>query len=564
MTTTRHVKSLYDVLLERGRIAPERLHAAQEQAEQSGQPLRRILVQHGLMSEEEVVELVAEQSGLATIDLSTYLVKPDVIQLIPEALARRHLFLPLFKIAETLTIAIADPMQFFILDAVRLQTKCDVKAVLASETSIRRALDQYYGSASLVQEVSQAIKAAAQPRTEEAIANEGPVIRLVELLVTQAVKEHASDIHLEPGDGALRTRFRIDGVLHQVHGPPKVLHAAVVSRIKVLSDLDIAEKRRAQDGRFRLPLDDGAIDVRVSTIPTPFGEKVVLRLLGRAEGTRDLSQVGLATDVLAQCQQLIRSPHGIFLVTGPTGSGKTTTLYAALQMSNDLQKNIVTIEDPIECQLPGVTQVQYNPKTDMTFASALRAFLRQDPDIIMVGEIRDRDTAQIAVQAALTGHLVFSTLHTNDAPTALARLIDMDIDAFLVASSVIGILAQRLVRVICPKCKESYQWTAPALSELPFPKETPLFRGRGCPACKHSGYKRRLGIFELLPVTQSIKDLVTAKAPAHEIREAARQAGMRTLREDGFAKVLAGLTTLEEVLRVTQLEEAAGRDPAHG
>jgi len=246
MTTTRHVKSLYDVLLERGRIAPERLHAAQEQAEQSGQPLRRILVQHGLMSEEELVELVAEQSGLATIDLSTYLVKPDIIQLIPEALARRHTFVPLFKIAETLTIAIADPMQFFILDAVRLHTKCDVKAVLAGETSIRHALDQYYGSASLVQEVSQAIKAAAQPRTEEAIANEGPVIRLVELLVMQAMKEHASDIHLEPGDGMLRTRFRIDGVLHQVHGPPKALQAAVVSRIKVLSELDIAEKRRAQ------------------------------------------------------------------------------------------------------------------------------------------------------------------------------------------------------------------------------------------------------------------------------------------------------------------------------
>ena len=564
MATTRHVKSLAEVLVERGRVAPEQLQAAQEQAEQSGQPLRRILVQHGLVSEEELTELIAEQAGLATIDLSAYLVKPDVIQSIPEALARRHLFVPVFKIADTLTIAIADPMQFFILDAVRLHLKCDVKAVLSSETNIRKALDQYYGSADLTQEVSQAIKAAAVPRAEEAIAHEGAVIRVVELLILQAVKEQVSDIHLEPGDGIVRTRFRIDGVLHQVHGPPKALHAAVVSRIKVLADLDIAEKRRAQDGRFRLALDDGSVDVRVATIPTPFGEKVVLRLLGHAEGIKDLQQLGLSTEALKRFQQLLRCPHGIVLVTGPTGSGKTTTLYAALQSTNDLQKNIVTIEDPIESQLPGITQVQVNLKTDMTFAAALRAFLRQDPDIIMVGEIRDGDTAQTAVQAALTGHLVFSTLHTNDAPTALTRLIDMEIDTFLIASSVIGILAQRLVRIICVKCKEPYQLSATQRGNLPLDENATLFRGRGCPACKQSGYKGRLGIFELLPVTQAIKDLVVAKAPAHEIREAARSAGMRTLREDGFVKALAGVTTIEEVLRVTQLEEAARSAASQG
>ncbi|MBI3010896.1 MAG: type II/IV secretion system protein [Candidatus Omnitrophica bacterium] len=556
MATTRRLKPLYELLLEQGTLNQEQLDGAQAHAEQSGQPLRRILVQAGLMTESALVELMAAQSGLATVDLSTHVIRPDVLQLIPPTLARRHTLIPIFKIAETLTIAIADPLNFLAMDDVRLQVGGDVKAVLASESSIRKALDQYYGPLVSLKEVSQAIKAAEQPHQVDgaATADEGPVVRLVNLLVMQAVKEHASDIHLEPGNGVLRTRFRIDGVLHQVPGPSKALQSAVVSRIKVLADMDIAERRKAQDGRFRLSIEDQDIDVRVSTIPTPFGEKVVMRLLHQSREVLDLGQLGLAADALKTFQQLVHSPHGIVLVTGPTGSGKTTTLYAALQMTNDLQKNILTIEDPIEAQLPGINQVQVNPKAEMTFASALRSFLRQDPDILMVGEIRDRETAQIAMQAALTGHLVFSTLHTNDAPSSLTRLAEMAVDRFLIASSVIGILAQRLVRVICPRCKESYRATAQLASEIQLKEGALLFRGKGCSTCRQSGYKGRIGIFELLPVTEAIKDLLVAKTPDHEIREAARKAGMRTLREDGFVKALAGVTTVEEVLRVTQLE----------
>ncbi|MBI3083668.1 MAG: type II/IV secretion system protein [Candidatus Omnitrophica bacterium] len=529
--------------------------ATTRRPEQSGQPLRRVLVQEGLMTEGALVELMAAQSGLATVDLSTHVIRPDVLQLIPAALARRHTLIPIFKIAETLTVAIADPLNFLALDEVRLQVGGDVKAVLASESSIRKALDQYYGPLVSVKEVSQAIKAAEQPRQEDGMgANEGPVVHLVNLLVMQAVKEHASDIHLEPGNGVLRTRFRVDGILHQVQGPSKALQSAVISRVKVLADMDIAERRRGQDGRFRLSIEDQEIDVRVSTIPTPFGEKVVMRLMHQSQEVLDLGQLGLDADALKTFQQLIRSPHGIVLVTGPTGSGKTTTLYAALQMTNDLQKNILTVEDPIEAQLPGINQVQVNPKAEMTFASALRSFLRQDPDIIMVGEIRDRETAQTAIQAALTGHLVFSTLHTNDAPSSLTRLVEMAVDRFLIASSVIGILAQRLVRVICPRCKEASRATAQRASEIQLKEGTVLFRGKGCAACRQSGYKGRIGIFEVMAVTEAIKDLLIAKTPDHELREAARKAGMRTLREDGFAKALAGVTTVEEVLRVTQLE----------
>ncbi len=588
MTTTRRFKPLHELLLEQGVVTQEQLDGAQMHAEQSGQPLRRVIVQEGLMTEEALTELMAAQAGLPTVDLATHLIKPDVIQLIPEPLARRHTLIPVFKIAETLTVAIADPLNFLALDEVRLKIGSDLKLVVASESSIRRALDQYYGSLETAQEVSRAIKAAEQPKDksegkpkkepregkrlgkkseepgpnngelgflEDTVdASEGPVIRLVNLLVMQAVKERASDIHIEPGDGVLRTRFRIDGILHQMHGPSKALHAAVVSRIKVLAEMDIAERRKAQDGRFRLSLDGEEVDVRVSAIPTPFGEKVVMRLLHQSGEIMDLGQLGLAPEDLKIFQQLIRSPHGIILVTGPTGSGKTTTLYAALQMCNDSQKNIVTIEDPIEAHLSGINQVQVNPKADMTFANALRAFLRQDPNIIMVGEVRDRETAQIAIQAALTGHLVFSTLHTNDATSSLSRLAEMATDRFLITSSVIGILAQRLVRIICPRCKESYQVTAKQANELQLKEGTILYRGKGCAACRQSGYKGRIGIFELLPMTEAIKDLVISKAPDHELREIARKHGMRTLREDGFAKVITGVTTAEEVIRVTQLE----------
>ena len=554
MTTTRQAKPLHELLLELGLVSREKLQRAQAEAAKSGRPLRRVIVQQGLMTEQELAALVASQSGVTSIDLGNYLIKPEIVQLVPEALARKHTVMPVFKIGDSLTVAIDDPLNFFAIDELRLKTACDIKTVVAPESGIRQAIDQYYGAAGTIAEVAQAIQEAALPKKDEEAAAEAPVIRLVDLLIMQAMKERASDIHIEPGEGALRTRFRIDGVLREVNGPPAHLHSAVSSRIKVLAKLDIAEKRKSQDGRFRLKMEGKDIDLRVSTVPTQYGEKVVMRLLDSANAALSLEQLGLDESLRSQVERLFRFPHGILLVTGPTGSGKTTTLYAALSLVNSVERNIITIEDPVEYQLSGVNQVQVNPKAEITFASALRSFLRQDPDVIMVGEIRDQETAEIAVQAALTGHLVFSTLHTNDAPSSLTRLVEMGVEPFLIASSVVGVLAQRLVRVICPKCREPYRPAAHAVAELHLKDGASLFRGKGCPSCSQGGYKGRIGIFEALAMTDAIKDLVVSKAPAHAIREAARKAGMRTLREDGLAKALAGTTTIEEVIRVTQLE----------
>ena len=551
MSTTRQVKSLPELLREQGLISPQQLQAAQSQAARSGLSLRQTVVQQGLIGESELTNLLAEQFGMTTVDLSNYMIKPEAIQAVPESLARKHAIIPLFRIGPTLTVAVADPLNFFALDEVRLKARCDVKAVLACDSAIRKAIDQYYGSAGTVEKVAKVLEAARTPTLEADSAQDGPVIKLVDLLVTQAMKEAASDIHLEPGDGALRTRLRVDGLLHEVAGPPTQLHAAVVTRIKVLANLDVAEKRKPQDGRFRLRLEGKDIDLRVSTVPTQFGEKVVMRLLDRSAAVVSLDQLGCPPQTLERLSALIRRPHGILLVTGPTGSGKTTTLYAILSVLNSIEKNILTVEDPIEYQLAGINQVQVNPKADITFASALRAFLRQDPDIIMVGEIRDRETADVSIQAALTGHLVLATLHTNDAPGALARLMDMGIEPFLIGSSVVGILAQRLVRVVCPRCKRPDPTAGAALGI----DGKRCVRGAGCEACKQRGYRGRLGLFELLTVTDEVRGHIAERAASHVIRETGRAAGMTTLREDGVAKVLAGVTTAEEVLRVTQLEE---------
>lgn len=571
---TRQVKALHELLLEQGTLTPEQLQDVQAQAARSGQPLKRVLVQQGLMSEQDLAALVAVQSGVTSINLSNYLIKSEVVQLVPEALARKHVVIPVFKIGDSLTVAMEDPLNFFAVDELRLKTQCAIKTVVDSASSIRQAIDQHYGASGTIAEVAQAIEEAALPKKDEEVAEEAPIIRLVNLLIVQAVKERASDIHIEPGEEDLRTRFRIDGVLREVKGPPAHLHSAVLSRIKVLANLDIAEKRKPQHGRFQLKMEGKEIDLRVSTIPTQFGEKAVMRLLDRSSVALSLEQLGFSDPMGIQVKQLISSPHGIVLVTGPTGSGKTTTLYAGLSLINDVALNIVTIEDPVEYRLPGINQVQVNLKAEVSFASALRSFLRQDPDVVMVGEIRDRDTAEIAVQAALTGHLVFSTLHTNDAPSALTRLIDIGIEPFLIASSVVGIVAQRLVRVICPNCKGSYRPEPSVAHQLQIQESAKLFRGKGCESCQHTGYKGRVGIFELLVMSDAIKNLVVSKASAHVIREAARQApyqddtgqrgphakksgsgaGMRTLREDGVAKAIAGITTIEEVMRVTQLE----------
>jgi len=554
MTVTRHAKPLPELLVEHGVIRAEQVPSLQAQAAKSGRSLKQLLIQQGLVTEQDLAQLIATQSGTTSIDLANYLIKPEVIQLVPETLARKHLLVPVFKIGDSVTVAMEDPLNFFAVDELRLKTKCDIKTVVASEASIRQAIDQYYGASGTIAEVALAIREAALPKRDEEAAGEAPIIRLVNLLIMQAVKERASDVHIEPGDKTLRTRLRVDGILREINGPPAHLHSAVTSRIKVLATLDIAEKRKPQDGRFQLKMEGKTIDLRVSVVPTQHGEKVVMRLLDSASAFISLEELGLDDEMRPQLERMIQLPHGIVLVTGPTGSGKTTTLYASLSLINSAERNIITIEDPVEYQLPGVNQVQVHPKAEVTFASGLRSFLRQDPDVIMVGEIRDRETAEIAIQAALTGHLVFSTLHTNDAASSLTRLVEMGIEPFLIASSVMGVLAQRLVRVICPKCKETFQPAARLASELGLPASARLARGKGCASCKDTGYKGRVGIFELLKMSEAVKGHVVSKAAAHVIREEGRRGGMSSLRADGLAKALAGQTTIEEVLRVTQLD----------
>jgi type II secretion system protein E len=384
-------------------------------------------------------------------------------------------------------------------------------------------------------------------------AEQAPVVKLVNMILIQAVKDKASDIHIEPDEDKLRVRFRIDGILHEVSTPPKNLQGVVISRIKILSKMDIAESRKPQDGRMQLRMENKRLDVRVNSFPTIHGENIVMRLLDKSSVLLGLQDLGIAGKDFEELNKLIHLPYGIILVTGPTGSGKTTTLYSSLATINSMELNIITVEDPVEYELPLIRQTQVNPKAGLTFATGLRAILRQDPDVIMVGEIRDKETADIAVQASLTGHLVFSTLHTNDAPSALPRLIDMGVETFLLATSIYGILAQRLVRAICKDCKEPYQPTAELLKELGIKEKAAFYKGKGCPACKGSGYAGRMGIYELLIMSEQLRKMVVARASTDEIRAEARKEGMRTLREDGLEKAKAGITTIEEVLRVTEM-----------
>jgi type IV pilus assembly protein PilB len=536
-----------------GILTKEQVRKAQEQSKVTGVGLDKILIKDGFVSEEDLIMAVAEEKGIPYMDLKDYLIDIDTLNLVPEKLAKEKNIIPLFKIGNTLTIAMSEPQDLMTIDQIRLRSGLDVEAVLSTPTAIANAIDQFYGASGTMEEVLGSIEDQGLIKTSEdmgvkaleELAQEAPVVKFVNMLIMEAVKDRASDIHLEPEENFLRIRFRIDGVLQEISSPPKHIQAAIISRIKVLSKMDIAEKRKPQDGQLQMRVENRNIDVRASTFPTIYGENVVLRILDKANVILELSQLGFAADMLRYFKELIERPNGIILVTGPTGSGKTTTLYAAIQAINSENRNIITLEDPVEYHLPMIRQSQINPKAGVTFANGLRSILRQDPDVIMVGEIRDLETADIAVQAALTGHLVFSTLHTNDAAGTVTRLLDMGVEPFLVSSSVIGILAQRLVRVVCNKCKEEYTPTEKFYGVDKF------YRGKGCRGCKNSGFHGRVGIYELLLMNDKIKKLIVSKASSEDIKKAAQEAGMRTLREDGVLKVKNGLTTIEEVLRVT-------------
>jgi len=576
MATPQGPKKLVgQILLEKGVITQEQLDEALNVQKNTTEQIGRILTDLGHVTERDVLRAHAEQLGIAFLELDKTSVDEDVAKAIPQSVVQRYNAVPIRRSGNRLTVAMSDPSNVFALDDMRLITGYEIDPILATAEDISALLDNTDGaSEGGTEELQTALDALdgglgaalgdeldiSSAGTEEDVdraqvmEEEAPIIRVVNVVIQQAIKDRASDIHVEPDRRGVRIRYRIDGVLHEVMRVPKYVHAPLVSRIKIMGDMNIAERRIPQDGRIHIRHEGNDYDLRVSSLPTVFGEKVVMRILDQSSVMIGLNKLGMAGETQAQLESVIVQPNGMILSTGPTGSGKTTTQYSILNKINSVEKNIITIEDPVEYQLPGLSQVHVNRKAGLTFASAMRSFLRQDPDIIMVGEIRDLETAETAVQASLTGHLVLSTLHTNDAPSAVTRLMDMGVEPFLIASSIIGILAQRLARRICPNCKEPYKPPAEALHRVGFNvddmENVVFYRGRGCEQCRHTGYRGRSGIFEMMLVSEEVADLTVKRAPLSEIRAAALAGGMKTLKMDGFQKVLEGLTTVEEVMRV--------------
>jgi general secretion pathway protein E len=561
-------KRLGELLREIAGLTPAQLDDALAQQRESGAPLGEILIKLKYVTREQFLQALARQFDLpyrATLPRAA--VNNALLAKIPLGFAKRYELVPLAEEQGQVPVAISNPLNLQVIDDIRLLTGRPVTPVLAPAEAITELLHLLYEQAQeSAEEVIEDIDSAHLSQLAEAIeettdlltaTDDAPIIRLLNSLMFRAVKERASDIHIEPFEREVVVRYRIDGVLHNVLTPPKRVLSALISRVKIMAGLDIAERRMPQDGRIGIRLGDREVDIRVSVIPVANGERVVLRLLDKQHLLLPLDQLGFTPAHLERISQLIKLSHGMLLVTGPTGSGKTTTIYAALSQINTPDKNILTIEDPIEYQIKGIGQMQINPKINLTFANCLRSILRQDPDVVLVGEIRDAETAEISIHAALTGHLVFSTLHTNDASGAVTRLLDMGIEPFLVASSVAGIVAQRLVRTICAACRRSYapspeELTRLGLSRAAEGRSITLARGAGCEACAGSGYRGRVALYEILLVDDQVRRLIMAKADAGAIRDAAVAAGMRTLRVEGMAKVLQGVTTAEEVLRVTQ------------
>lgn len=567
---------LGDLLLKAQLITQEQLNKALEEQRSLGGRLGEVLLRLGYVSEEDIIECLSHQFGVPSINLRHFEIDEAVAKLVPAEVSRKYNIIPVNKTGATLTVAMTDPTNIFAIDEITFVTGYRVEPVVASEEAIRAAIDRHFGSSreielrKVMEDLSQVDEAALELMEEsedinleklEAESSEAPVVRLVNIILTDAIKRGASDIHIEPYEKVFRVRYRIDGILNEVMTPPLRLKDAIVSRVKILSKLDIAEKRLPQDGRIKLKVKvEGKgrdLDFRVSTLPTLFGEKVVLRLLDKENLQLDLTKLGFEKSSLKRFEDAILKPYGMVLVTGPTGSGKTNTLYSALSRINTPTVNILTAEDPVEFQLPGINQVQMKEAIGLNFAAALRSFLRQDPNIVLVGEIRDFETAEIAVKAALTGHLVLSTLHTNDAPSTVSRLMNMGIEPFLVATSVNIIAAQRLVRRVCSQCKEETEVPVQALLSVGFSEaEAPnlrLYHGRGCDRCNGSGYKGRVGLFEVMELTEDIRELILSGATAVELRRKAIEEGMITLRQSGLQKIRDGVTTIEEVVRETVL-----------
>ena len=554
------MKQLGDILLEDGLITTDQLSVAVDQHQTLGRSLGRVLVDQGILSETQLVAALAQQIGLRFIDLSDFPVDGSALARIPGSVCRQHMAIPIGFEDGRIVVAMADPANVFAADDIRTISGYEVLPAVATRADVAAAIDRYYRADSDLDDLTTALEDADEATGDDLaglkeVVEDAPIVKFVNLLITQAIQDRASDIHLEPTEQDLRVRYRIDGVLHEVMRSPKSIQSGVISRLKIMADINIAERRIPQDGRLSVSAHGKKVDLRVATLPTVWGEKVVMRILDNSTARLDLSELGFTQNNYERYSESFGKPYGMILVTGPTGSGKSTTLYATLNILNRPEVNIITVEDPVEYRLPGISQVQTNTKAGLTFASSLRSILRSDPDIVLIGEIRDHETAQIAVEAALTGHLVLSTLHTNNAPSAITRLTEMGIEPFLVGSAVDAVLAQRLARRLCMKCKEAYMPTEETLTAAKVNWDLStgiptLYRPVGCPSCSNTGYKGRMALHEVMMVNEEIERLAVEHAPATEISAAALRSGMVTLRNDGMTKVLNGVTSIDEILRV--------------
>ncbi len=559
---------LSEILIKKGILTEEKLKQALQAQKDRGGALGRVLVSLGFISQNELLTILSQELGIPPISLSKYKIDPQLTKVIPMKIATHYQIMPISKIGNTLTVAMADPLNVFAMDDIKQITGLEVSPIITTEADMQASIEKYYGSAvvatieKLVKETE--IKTSTKEENEIDLVNlkrlvqETPVVKLTDAIVVEATKARASDILIEPMEDILRIRYRIDGIFQEAQRLPKSMHAGIVSRIKVISNLNIAERRLPQDGRFKIKIQTNQVDFRVSTVPSALGEKVALRILDKSQATLEIDKLGFDEKPMEELKKAAKRPHGMILVCGPAGSGKTTTLYSILKFIDSPEKNFVTVEDPVEYLLSGINQVNVAADIGLTFAAALRSILRQDPNVIMVGEIRDMETADIAIKAALTGHLVLSTLHTNTVTSAIMRLLNMGVESFLISSSVILVAAERLVRKVCQYCKEDYEVPKAHLEKLriKLPSQNMKFcRGKGCERCYKSGYRGRIGLIEALTLNAELKDLIAKRAHESQIFEAARRAGFVTLRECGLKKVFDGTTTLEEVLRVTMGEQ---------
>jgi type IV pilus assembly protein PilB len=560
-TVKRKSKQLGQILIELGYISSEQLEVALEEHRKTPKSLGRVLIDLGMIKEADLVRALAEQVGLEFVDLAEYQIDPTATSLLPEALARRYRALPIGQRDGRLLVAMSDPANVYALDDIRTITGRDVLPVVATANDVEQAIQKFAGMDSQVEAMASIVADAAEEDDESEVdlaIEDAPIVKLVNAIMTQAVADRASDVHIEPREHDVRIRFRVDGVLIEPMPPaPKNIQNGLISRMKVMADLNIAEKRIPQDGRIGMKVGGKALDLRMATLPTVYGEKVVLRILDTSQAMLRLEDLGFLEDAYKRYSASFRKPYGAILVTGPTGSGKSTTMYGTLNILNETEKNIITVEDPVEYRLAGVNQIQVNVKAGLTFASALRSILRSDPDIVLIGEIRDKETATIAIEAALTGHLVLSSLHTNDASSAITRLVEMDVETFLVASAIDCVVGQRLARKLCERCRSAYrpdenELYAAGYPDWLWPDIQQLFKPAGCPACANTGFRGRIGLYEVMQMSEEIERLTVDRASADAVKAVAVQQGMMTLRDDGLEKVRMGLTSLEEVARVVK------------